>query len=229
MKNSDELLRDVATVPNGVTTARLLAVPWLYKRMLSEPANNWGKAMVFAVSDNVDGTLARLEDRHPRLAKFGFRRSETGRKLDPLVDKIFTASQFYAGIKNKTVPKSFGAAAIAQKVAVSALTIDSELRHQEATVSNTGKIGEFVTNWATGGLVMSSSVENPVYRRGLRVVSGALGAVGLALSTTATVGYARQSGRLPQQPTTFEGNVETVCTKLVQLPSQLVDGFRSNE
>lgn len=197
--------------------------------MVEAPQDNWGKAMAFAISDNLDGTLARLEDKHQGLAKIGFRRSEFGRKLDPLVDKLFTSSQLHAGMENETIPKSFGVAAVAQKIVVSALITDSEYRHQQTSVSNTGKIGEFVTNWAAGGFVISSSLENPIKRRGLRLASGVLGAVGLSLSTTATMGYARQSGRLPEQPTAFENAVETVCTKLVELPSQIVDRFRSSE
>jgi hypothetical protein len=124
-----------------------------------------------------------------------------------------------AGVKNRSVPRALAYVSLAQKAAVSALTLDSELRHKNVQVSYTGKLGELVTNLGFGGLMASPAIERPVVREAVRTVSAGMALAGVGLSTMATVGYARQSGRANEQPSHIEGTIEEVSELLVRLPN----------
>src|SRR3954463_13987089 len=126
--------RDLFTVPNGLTLARLVMTPWGVKRLPHDP-HNWPPAAAFAFSDNFDGILARAGDTRPRLARLGFRTSEFGRKADPLTDKIFTAAVVAAGMHNGVIPVGLGGASLVQKAAASAVTLWNESRGAEMEVT----------------------------------------------------------------------------------------------
>lgn len=181
--------RDLLTVPNGLTLARLVLTPWVVKRLHDDP-HTWPVAAAFASSDNLDGILARAGDNRPHLARLGFRTSEFGRKADPLTDKVFTAAVVGAGMHNGVIPKALGAASLAQKAAASAVTLWNESRGVEMAVSTIGKRSEFATNWAYGFLFIATSL-SPARRRVVRPVATAVGAAGVVGASYAAYSYWR--------------------------------------
>jgi phosphatidylglycerophosphate synthase len=185
--------RELLTVPNGLTLARLVMTPWVVKRLHDDP-HTWPIAAAFAFSDNFDGILARAGDTRPRLARLGFRTSEFGRKADPLTDKVFTAAVVGAGMRNGVVPPALGAASLVQKAAVSAVTVWNESRGVEMAVSRLGKRAEFATNMAYGLLFISTSL-HPAQRRIVRPVAVALGVGGTAAASYAAYTYWRDGRR----------------------------------
>src|SRR4051812_27286067 len=188
--------RDLFTVPNGLTIARLVMTPWLVKRLHDDP-HTWPLAAVFAFSDNFDGILARAGETRPRLARLGFRTSEFGRKADPLTDKVFTAAVVGAGMHNGVIPTALGAASLVQKAAVSAVTVWNESHGAEIAVSKVGKRSEFATNMAYGVLFMATSLPRE-QRRGVRRMATAVGVAGVAAASYAGYTYWRE-GQLAMQ------------------------------
>src|SRR5437763_15764452 len=130
--------RELFTVPNGLTLARLAMTPWIVKRLYEEP-QTWPIGAVFAFSDNFDGILARAGETRPRLARLGFRTSEFGRKADPLTDKIFTAAVVGAGMRNGVIPRTLGTASLVQNAVDSAVTVRNEPPGAEIAGSKIGK------------------------------------------------------------------------------------------
>ena len=181
--------RELFTVPNGLTVARLVMTPWVVKRLHDDP-HTWPVAAAFAFSDNFDGILARAGETRPRLARLGFRTSEFGRKADPLADKVFTAAVVGAGMHNGVIPPALGAASLVQKAAVSAITLWNESRGVELAVTRIGKRSEFATNMAYGVLFIATSLA-PEQRRVVRPMATAIGAAGTAGAAYAAYTYWR--------------------------------------
>jgi phosphatidylglycerophosphate synthase len=181
--------KDLLTVPNGLTLARLVMTPWVVKRLHDDPAT-WPVAAAFAFSDNFDGILARAGDSRPRLARLGFRTSEFGRKADPLTDKVFTAAVVAAGMHNGVIPVALGAASLVQKAAASAVTVWNEAHGVEMAVTRAGKRSEFATNMAYGVLFIATGL-SPQQRRVVRPLALAVGVAGVAGASYAAYTYWR--------------------------------------
>lgn len=181
--------RDLLTIPNGLTIARLVMTPWVVKRLHDNP-RTWPVAAAFAFSDNFDGILARAGNTRPRLARWGFRTSEFGRKADPLADKIFSAAVVAAGMHNGVIPAGLGAASLVQKAAASAVTLSNEARGIEMEVTVVGKRAEFATNLSYGALFIATSLR-PEQRRVVRPVAVAVAAGGVVAASYAAYTYFR--------------------------------------
>jgi phosphatidylglycerophosphate synthase len=181
--------RELFTVPNGLTLARLVMTPWVVKRLHDDP-HTWPMAAAFAFSDNFDGILARAGETRPRLARLGFRTSEFGRKADPLTDKVFTAAVVGAGVHNGVIPAALGAASLVQKAAASAVTLRNESHGVEMAVTRLGKRSEFATNIAYGVMFIATDLK-PEQRRIVRRVATAVGAAGVAGASYAAYTYWR--------------------------------------
>ena len=182
--------RDLLTVPNGLTLARLVMTPWVVRRLHDDP-HSWPIAAAFAFSDNFDGILARAGDSRPELARLGFRTSEFGRKADPLTDKIFTAAVVGAGMHNGVIPVPLGVASLVQKAAASAVTLWNESHGVELAVTRVGKRSEFATNMAYGVLFIATDV--PEGARGVvRALATAAGVAGVAGAAYAAYTYWRE-------------------------------------
>jgi len=99
----------IFTIPNVITVARLVAIPFIVWAMLH---NAWMTAFVlFALagaSDGVDGFIAR---------HFG-QRSQLGTFLDPLADKALTIAVFSAFAADGIVPGWLLALIVARDVAI---------------------------------------------------------------------------------------------------------------
>lgn len=190
--------REINTIPNYLTAARALAIPKLYKMVRDNPGRNWWIAGAFAATDNLDGMLARLEDKSPALGNAGFRRSEVGRKLDPTVDKVFGATMLVAGMKSGAIPGWLGGISLAQKAATTAVTLNAERQGIELHVSQIGKYGEFVTTAGLGLMLGAEGIENPTLKAAAKVGAGTIALAGIGMASTATIGYAQESGLVPE-------------------------------
>ena len=182
--------KDLFTVPNGLTVARLVMTPFVVKRLHDDP-HTWPLTAAFAFSDNFDGILARAGENRPHLARLGFRTSEFGRKADPLTDKVFTAAVVGAGMHNGVIPKPLGTASLVQKAAAGAVTLWNESRGVELAVTKIGKRSEFATNWAYGLLFIATSLR-PEQRRVVRPAATALGVAGVVGASYAAYSYWRE-------------------------------------
>lgn len=189
--------RELFTVPNGLTIARLLMTPWVVKRLHRDP-RTWPMAAAFAFSDNFDGILARAGETRPHLDRLGFRTSEFGRKADPLTDKVFTAAVVGAGMHNGVIPVPLGAASLAQKAAASAVTVWNESHGVEMAVTRLGKRSEFATNMAIGVMFIATGIRSSERRRMVRRIATAIGAAGVVGASYAAYTYWRD-GRIASQ------------------------------
>lgn len=99
----------IFTIPNVITIARLIAIPFIVWAMLH---GAWMTAFaLFAlagVSDGVDGFIAR---------HFG-QRSQLGTYLDPLADKALTIAVFWAFAADGVIPGWLLALIVARDIAI---------------------------------------------------------------------------------------------------------------
>lgn len=122
-------------VPNAITVVRLALVPiyaWLH---LHE--RNVAAMAVFAgaaLSDGIDGLLARLLDQRTRL----------GAILDPIADKLLVATALVLLVHSGTLPLWLLLAALTRDAAVAALGVASRLRRRWIEVAPT-RISKYAT------------------------------------------------------------------------------------
>lgn len=122
-------------VPNAITVVRLALVPiyaWLHVH-----ERNVAAMAVFAgaaLSDGIDGLLARLLDQRTRL----------GAILDPIADKLLVATALVLLVHSGTLPLWLLLAALTRDAAVAALGVASRLRRRWIEVAPT-RISKYAT------------------------------------------------------------------------------------
>lgn len=101
----------VWTIPNAVSFARLLAIPYFWYVLLGEERVGLAASLVLLIgaTDWVDGYLAR------RLHQ----ESELGAVLDPVADRLMIASAIIAGMIAGVLPLVIGLPLIAREAVVS--------------------------------------------------------------------------------------------------------------
>ena len=129
------------TIPNALTLLRvLLVVPFV---LFYEAGATLAAAITFAVaalSDGLDGFLARRLDQQSRL----------GERLDPLADKLLCLAALVVLVLNGRLPGWLLWASLTRDGVVLAIALVSVLRHR-ATPSEPlklGKLATFATNLA---------------------------------------------------------------------------------
>lgn len=196
-----EKSRDLLTVPNLLTAGRLAYSPKMAERLRNNPRKWWFPSAMFMASDIVDGKMARAGDKSPSLEKLGFRRSETGRKLDPITDKVVASQMMIAGMRSGVVPKPLGGAALAQKAAISAFTAHETAGGTEMHVTTLGKYSEFATNMGFGFLFAAEAINDESMKDRVRTVAATVGALGVAGAIAANIQYvmAARHAELPTE------------------------------
>lgn len=122
-------------LPNAITVLRLVLVPvfaWLHLE-----GESFAAMVVFSVaalSDGIDGLLARLLEQRTRL----------GAILDPIADKLLVATALILLVLSQTLPLWLLVAALLRDVAVAGLGIASRLRATWIEVSPT-RISKYAT------------------------------------------------------------------------------------
>ncbi len=192
---------DAFTIPNAVTIGRLMLSPFVAHKLRKDPENNWKKAGVLVLTDNLDGFLAKVLGKSPQLRKLGFRKSEFGRLIDPLTDKPVIAQMIKAGIDANVIPSWLGYTSLAQKTGIAAFAVSAGMKGANLEVTDQGRHSEFATNLGMGLLFPASEIEDPVLRSLARgsAIALAVGGIGGALAANMDyVGSARL--QLAQQP-----------------------------
>lgn len=188
--------QNIITVPNAMTLLRALAIPWVFLLILNNPGRNWWIAAAFALTDNIDGILARLEDKSNWLKSLGFRRSETGRRLDPVVDKMFITSIIIAGALHGVIPVWLGGFSLAQKLLAGLIVIAAQKRSTVIHVSRQGKYAEFITNCGFLLLLASAAIPGSTVQDVLQIIAICMALLGIGIGLMADVGYARKADLL---------------------------------
>lgn len=131
------MLRDALTIPNAVSFARVLAVPYFWWVLLAEERVGWAAALIFIIgsTDWIDGYLARRLDQI----------SEVGKFLDPLADRLMIFSALVAGLIAGVLPIAIGAPLIAREVVVGIGALYLGFRYgAKLDVRRLGKISTFL-------------------------------------------------------------------------------------
>ncbi len=114
MPEAHSLPHRVWTIPNAVSFARMLAVPYfLWLLLAQDDARTAGLVLIgIGATDWVDGTLARLLDQQ----------SELGRKLDPIADRLAIVAAIVGGWIAGVVPALIAAPLLVRELLMTALT-----------------------------------------------------------------------------------------------------------
>lgn len=179
-----------------LTIGRALAIPWLFVLIRNDPARNWWIAALFALTDNLDGLLARAGDRRPKLRSLGFRRSVLGQKWDPAVDKLFVAAMLIAGMLHGAIPWWLGGLSLTQKAAAAAIAFAAQARHIELKVTRIGKYGEFISVVGIGILLATEAIRSTGAYNMVRFAATVLVLTGITMAARASVIYGREAGLL---------------------------------
>jgi phosphatidylglycerophosphate synthase len=193
-RNDMRASRQRLTIPNILTIGRALAIPWLFILMRNDPGRNWWIAGLFALTDNLDGVLARAGDHHPQLRALGLRRSIAGQKWDPVVDKAFVASILVAGMLHGAIPVWLGALSLAQKAVAAGVAFVARLRHIELEVNKAGKYGEFISIVGFGLFFIAETDRLQSVRPAIRGAATVLALTGIAMAVRATILYGKKIG-----------------------------------
>jgi CDP-diacylglycerol--glycerol-3-phosphate 3-phosphatidyltransferase len=141
----DRSYRELLTPANIVTTARIVFIPvfvflllapwpdWAPDPLLAQLAKPWIAAGVFtllAVTDGLDGYLARTRNEVTTLGKF----------LDPLADKILVTAALLALIELDKLPAWIALIIIARDFLISGLRMVASAENQVIAASHVGKV-----------------------------------------------------------------------------------------
>lgn len=104
------MVAHIWTVPNAVSFARLLAIPYFWYVLVGQERVAFAALLIFLIggTDWVDGWLAR------RLAQ----ESEFGALLDPLADRLMIGSALVAGLITGVLPLIIGIPLIVREALV---------------------------------------------------------------------------------------------------------------
>ena len=127
--------RSNVNLPTAITSFRLALVPafaWLH--LANEPFSAMVVFTVAALSDGIDGLLARLLDQRTRL----------GAILDPIADKVLVGTSLVLLVVSGTLPPWLLVTALLRDTAVGSLGLASRLKGQWLEVEPT-RISKYAT------------------------------------------------------------------------------------
>jgi len=127
--------RSSVNLPNAITSIRLALVPvfaWLH--LTDRPFSAMVVFTVAALSDGIDGLLARLFDQRTRL----------GAILDPIADKLLVATSLVLLVVSGTLPPWLFLTALLRDAAVGSLGLASRLKGRWLEVEPT-RISKYAT------------------------------------------------------------------------------------
>lgn len=129
-------MRDALTIPNAVSLARLLAVPWFWWVLLVQDDVGLAALLIFVIggTDWIDGYLARKLNQVSKVGAF----------LDPLADRLMIASAIVAGMIAGVLPLIIGIPLIFREVAVGLGALVYAGKGGEIEVRYLGKLSTFL-------------------------------------------------------------------------------------
>lgn len=178
----------ILTIPNVISFARLAAIPVFWWLVLGEriTAATILYAVV-AVTDWVDGYLARRFDQVTRL----------GKALDPVADRLMIASAIVAGLIADIVPPVIGITLMVREVYMAVVTFGLVARRSGTlTVRQLGKLATLVVYSSIGWFYMAAIPFLEVLTEPLAWIAG-IG--GLALYWITAVQYTADALRITSE------------------------------
>lgn len=181
---SQEASDRVLTVPNALSLARLLVLPWLYVEVSSgHLLRGLLVGLLFGATDFVDGYVARRFDQITKL----------GQLLDPLSDRLFIVTIAVALVVAGLLPWWLVAAVVVRDLlmlAISVILLRAGLR--PPAVTRLGKTATFGLMWSfvpllLAGIVDSAAEPQPV----LYVIGIGMLVLSIVLYWAAAVDYGR--------------------------------------
>ncbi|OQO93812.1 CDP-diacylglycerol--glycerol-3-phosphate 3-phosphatidyltransferase [Saccharomonospora piscinae] len=184
--SQQSVARQLMTVPNLLSIARLAGVPVFLWLLLGPQADGWafGLLIVSGITDWLDGKLARILDQSTPL----------GQLLDPAADRLYIAAALLAFLLRDIVPWWVVLALVGREIVVGiALLALRRRRFAPPEVTYIGKAATFTLMYALP-LLLVSHAETPVAEV-LRPIAYAFTAWGAVLYLWSGALYVAQIAR----------------------------------
>ena len=181
----------IFTIPNLISVARLLCVPWFLWLLLVQEERVAAAVLlgVLGATDWVDGWIARHFDQG----------SDLGKVLDPTADRILLVAAGIGLLIDGAVPLWVGIVVLAREALVSvAVLVLAAAGARRLDVQWAGKAGTLALMFALPGFLLADALSNEVASDILYVATWIFTISGLALSYYAAFTYvpmARQALR----------------------------------
>ena len=181
----------IFTVPNLISVARLLCVPWFLWLLLVQEERVAAAALlgVLGATDWVDGWIARRYDQG----------SELGKVLDPTADRILLVAAGVGLLIDGAVPLWVGIVVLVREALVSlAVVLLAAAGARRLDVQWAGKAGTLALMFALPGFLLADALSNDLASDILYVATWIFTIGGLVLSYYAAFTYipmARQALR----------------------------------
>jgi CDP-diacylglycerol--glycerol-3-phosphate 3-phosphatidyltransferase len=127
------ILRDAFNVPNALSFARILLVPWIIVLVLDAPGGSVTAALVFgagALTDVLDGYIARSRGLITPLGKL----------FDPLADKLLVLGALGSLVAVDRLPLWVAAVIVSREIVVTAVRAHAARRGEILPADNVGKV-----------------------------------------------------------------------------------------
>lgn len=168
------------TLPNAISLARLILVPvfaWL--QLAERPLAALIVFVVAAISDGLDGLLARLLDQ----------RTALGAILDPLADKLLGFTALLLLALGGQLPFWFFGASMLRDAVVFGVSISTRIAHLRLHAAPT-RISKYATFLVMATVTLALLADSPRFGAPLRPWLASVGAVAAQCLLVATVQYA---------------------------------------
>lgn len=178
------------TIPNAISLLRLLLVPvfaWLY--LADRP---FAALLVFAaaaISDGIDGLLARILDQCSPLGAF----------LDPLADKALALTALVLLVLSGTLPAWFLVLALTRDVVVLVTALGVRLSHRAIAMAPT-RVSKYATFALMTTIILALIARWPLYGPSVQPFVASAGIVAAQCLLVASIQYARRGLRLFHRP-----------------------------
>lgn len=174
--------RGLWTIPNLISVARLLAIPWFVWLLLHDdrPIAAGLLLAVLGATDWVDGYIARRFDQG----------SKFGQIIDPVADRALLITGAVVLLIDGAVPIWVGVIVLSREALISVATVGlAALGARRIDVQWVGKAGTLALMFALPMFLWLDTVKPGVGHDVLAVVTWIFTISGLALSYYATLGY----------------------------------------
>lgn len=176
------------TVPNAISLMRLLLVPvfaWLH--LADRPLVALIVFIAAAVSDGIDGLLARLLDQCSPLGAF----------LDPLADKVLVLTALVLLVLAGSLPPWFLFLALLRDGVVFATALAVRLSQRDIPISPT-RVSKYATFTLMATITLALVSRWPRYGPAVQPFVGATGIVAAQCLLVASIQYLRKGWNLVQ-------------------------------
>ncbi len=185
MESPARLSDRVWTVPNAVSFARLLAIPYFVYLLLArdDPRAAGLLLIVIGATDWVDGALARILNQE----------SELGRKLDPIADRLAIVTAVVAGWLAEIVPGVIAGPLLLREALMAVVTAGLVARGKGTLqVRYLGKVATFAVYGSIPSFYLAAADVLPAVFRALGWTAGVIGLALYWLTAIQYLGDARR-------------------------------------